>query len=1049
MYELLQWRRSRPSPQQADPFAPDAPSFATVYEHDNYHGASTRIECCSPVTTGGQMVDPRSGAQWSGVSSIRVTPGTRLFLYESPDCSGASFHFVSNIHSLSQTGYAHLNDRVGCIRLQRLDSSAGVVVYPDSEYRGEGQLFPVGSFDGPSLYADNQASSVWIGQPFQVTLRDGGLQQPGHAVVLHHSIENLYVLGINDRMSSIIVEHACSPACVHGSCLGHNRCHCHAGWSGTACDLAMADASSFVVCDRKEYFLGETMRCVLHARREGQSLVTVRSAFQITQMIPSVPRASGSAAESGIEWVRAEDHQAAQFEFTFRAASLSPSLLPQQLLRARINLAMQFPPPPGVADQHALPHANLVDLQTNPSVTVFPHPDATSVLQCAKQRALLHERISCTLTPRLAGAALTTLTRAFTLASSDPGVAQISKLLAPIDAKSKRKNDRVGSSFVFTYTAVQIASASSKSRGNNAAAAAGKNTLNALCGWAASGPPVPACFAPLSLTMNHAPPSENDYFAQAKQLVFQRAFLQAFPLLKRALQFQPLHVKEVLLLRSDLYVLFGRYKQARGDLNLLQRLAKGERVELPAAKAEGSGDVASSSSSNAIRIESAKPDHALVRRVAAKRAILTAAESQQNRGMLAHAMSQWHVSAHHLSEALEASKYSEFLHLLRAECALELGEYNLLKYDVVSILAFKPFHAQAIHLLSKGYYLILGNLDGALANLKLCMRHAPATAESGPTPCEKTFAAYSAIADATARVDELARAGSWEAAALAAELAMDLDRVGPSARNLLYKQCGFYARANSSSLHTKTVSVCSDGLKTLKHQAALTEKAGLSANPQDREYLFSMTLDRGWAFHSLGKHEAALSDLKACIGLSMGSSHPLSARLESLNAALNTAKESRPVRDFYEVLGLDRSASKQDIKRAYRKLALRWHPDKNDAPEAAALFLELTEAFSILYDEETRAKYDSGSSAETLRKEQQAHAQQRPSFNFNFGEFTEDGRVKAWFTNADGEREETEFDTAQSQQKKQQEEAAKKAKADEEKKKEIPKHCCLPLGQGE
>lgn len=123
--------------------------------------------------------------------------------------------------------------------------------------------------------------------------------------------------------------------------------------------------------------------------------------------------------------------------------------------------------------------------------------------------------------------------------------------------------------------------------------------------------------------------------------------------------------------------------------------------------------------------------------------------------------------------------------------------------------------------------------------------------------------------------------------------------------------------------------------------------------------------------------------------------------------------------------------------------------DKNDAPEAAAMFLELTEAFSILYDEETRAKYDAGSSAESLRKEQQATAQQRPSFQFNFGEYTEDGRVKAWFTNAEGEREETEFETAQSQHKKQQEEAEKKAKREEEKKKEIPQHCCLPVGQGE
>jgi hypothetical protein len=81
-----------------------------------------------------------------------------------------------------------------------------------------------------------------------------------------------------------------------------------------------------------------------------------------------------------------------------------------------------------------------------------------------------------------------------------------------------------------------------------------------------------------------------------------------------------------------------------------------------------------------------------------------------------------------------------------------------------------------------------------------------------------------------------------------------------------------------------------------------------------------------------------------------------------------------------------------------------------------------------------------------LRVQQQ---QQKPQFHFNFGEYTDDGRVKAWFMNAEGEQEWTEFDTQQSQQKKAQDDAARKAKADEEKKKEIPHHCCLPLGQGE
>jgi molecular chaperone DnaJ len=64
-------------------------------------------------------------------------------------------------------------------------------------------------------------------------------------------------------------------------------------------------------------------------------------------------------------------------------------------------------------------------------------------------------------------------------------------------------------------------------------------------------------------------------------------------------------------------------------------------------------------------------------------------------------------------------------------------------------------------------------------------------------------------------------------------------------------------------------------------------------------------------------------------------------------------------RDFYEVLGVQRDASEDEIRRCYRKLALKYHPDRNkDDPEAEAKFKEATEAYTILSDADKRAKYD-------------------------------------------------------------------------------------------
>ena len=64
-------------------------------------------------------------------------------------------------------------------------------------------------------------------------------------------------------------------------------------------------------------------------------------------------------------------------------------------------------------------------------------------------------------------------------------------------------------------------------------------------------------------------------------------------------------------------------------------------------------------------------------------------------------------------------------------------------------------------------------------------------------------------------------------------------------------------------------------------------------------------------------------------------------------------------RDYYEVLGVDKSANKEEIKKAYRKLALKFHPDKNKGDKAAEeKFKEASEAYHVLSDEKRKANYD-------------------------------------------------------------------------------------------
>jgi len=63
-------------------------------------------------------------------------------------------------------------------------------------------------------------------------------------------------------------------------------------------------------------------------------------------------------------------------------------------------------------------------------------------------------------------------------------------------------------------------------------------------------------------------------------------------------------------------------------------------------------------------------------------------------------------------------------------------------------------------------------------------------------------------------------------------------------------------------------------------------------------------------------------------------------------------------RDYYTVLGLERGASQEEIKKAYRKLALRFHPDKNKEPGAEERFKEIAEAYEVLIDKDKKQAYD-------------------------------------------------------------------------------------------
>jgi DnaJ-class molecular chaperone len=93
--------------------------------------------------------------------------------------------------------------------------------------------------------------------------------------------------------------------------------------------------------------------------------------------------------------------------------------------------------------------------------------------------------------------------------------------------------------------------------------------------------------------------------------------------------------------------------------------------------------------------------------------------------------------------------------------------------------------------------------------------------------------------------------------------------------------------------------------------------------------------------------------------------------------------------DYYKILEVSKKATSAEIKRAYRKLSLKYHPDKNPSEDAASKFAEIATAYDVLSDPEKRAAYDRGGEEAVKMQEQRANQPASDPFSifeaFGFG----------------------------------------------------------------
>ncbi|XP_008793354.2 dnaJ protein P58IPK homolog B [Phoenix dactylifera] len=129
------------------------------------------------------------------------------------------------------------------------------------------------------------------------------------------------------------------------------------------------------------------------------------------------------------------------------------------------------------------------------------------------------------------------------------------------------------------------------------------------------------------------------------------------------------------------------------------------------------------------------------------------------------------------------------------------------------------------------------------------------------------------------------------------------------------------------------------------------------------EELVEALAQRGEAKLITEDWEGAVEDLKIA---AQKSPQDMNIR-EALMRAEKSLKLSKR-KDWYKILGISRTASVAEIKRAYKKLALQWHPDKNvgNREEAEAKFREIAAAYEVLGDEDKRTRYDRGEDVDDM-----------------------------------------------------------------------------------
>ncbi|CAF1321316.1 unnamed protein product [Adineta steineri] len=308
-----------------------------------------------------------------------------------------------------------------------------------------------------------------------------------------------------------------------------------------------------------------------------------------------------------------------------------------------------------------------------------------------------------------------------------------------------------------------------------------------------------------------------------------------------------------------------------------------------------------------------------------------------------------------LSTIIENCPWAIKLRELRADSYLKSGDLPKAVSDLKATAKLIPDNTQAFLKISQLLY-SMGEADDSLTNIRECLK-----LDADHKECHAHYTKVKKLAKQLESIRDAISQSNWNECLNKANQVLKLSS-DPSSHAFIYRAhsslCTCMSRGKSPA--KETIDKCTEVLDTY--------------HVSDAEILIS----RAEAYILNEQLDAALADYQRA-----HETEDSNRVHDGIKRVQKLIKQSKK-RDYYKILSVRRSANKAEILRAYRKLAIKWHPDKyegDDKKKAEKMFIDIAAAKEVLTDPEKRAKFDGGDDPLDAEEQAQQHNQFQGGFN--------------------------------------------------------------------